>query len=148
MAVPKSGKLLREQAAAADKLSAIIPEDDTTLVYAPGEAIKIKEVPCCNDFVALLQFRVESSIQLDEKSAYKNEGMVVGVGPGLPNGNGGRCPSQLTIGEVVSFYGNPTLTITPNAGAFAGRKIVMVPERSVICKLPPVPFERVDEEKS
>jgi hypothetical protein len=140
---PKSQKLLREELKNANQAQQSILPEEPVKVYGPGEKIKIKEVLCCNDFVAILQFRIQSNIQLDEKLAYKNEGMVVGRGPGLPGPDGKRVPSQLALGDVISFFGNATMALTPTSGHYAGQKVIFLPERSVICKLPKVPFEVV-----
>lgn len=140
MSIPKSQKLLRAE------MKAAVPEipEEVIQVVMGDEPIKIKNVPCLNDFVAILQFRVKSSIELGD-TGYKQEGMVTGFGPGLPTASGTRCPSQLKLGKVISFFGQPTLTLSPKSGVFAGRKVVIVPERNLICYLPQVPFEIVDE---
>jgi hypothetical protein len=142
MPPPKSQKLLREETKER-KDQPSLSDGPPPKVYAPGEVILIKEVPCYNDFVAILQFRIslESNLILDEKVAYKNEGMVVGFGPGLPGLDGKRVPSQLELGDVVSFYGNPTLALQPKSGHYAGSKVVFLSERTMICKLPKVAFE-------
>lgn len=144
MPPPKSQKLLREEVS--KTLPSVLPEPDTIPVLAAGEPLKIKEVVCCNDFVAILQFRIQSNLELGD-TGYKQEGMVVGFGPGLPTASGNRCPSQLSMGDVVTFFGNPTLTLEPKNGLYAGRKIIVIPERSIICHLPKVPFEVVKEDK-
>lgn len=145
---PKSGKLQREEEAATAERAALRAAAENAppaKVYAPGETIPVKKIKTFNDFVAILQFRIETTaIIVEGKEAYRNEGMVVGVGPGLPNGNGLRCPSQLNVGDVVAFYGNPTITLNPASGIFAGQKIVIVPERAILCGLNPVPFKVVE----
>jgi len=143
MAMPKSQKLLRDEAA---KSKHDVADTIPIPVLASGEPLKIKEIKCCNDFVAILQFRMQSSLELGD-TGYKQEGMVVGVGPGLPTASGARCPSQLSIGDVVTFFGNPTLTLEPRNGLYSGRKIVIIPERSFICHLPKIPYEVCDENK-
>lgn len=105
--------------------------------------VKIKPIKCCNDFVAILQTEVKSTIELADTNKFSNEGIVVGVGPGLPT-NGIRCASQLAIGDVVSFFGNPSMVLTPSSGLYSGRRVVIYPERSIICHLPPIDFVVVD----
>jgi co-chaperonin GroES (HSP10) len=148
MPPPKSQKLLREESAAAEREAdrRQAEREATVKVYKPGEEIPVKKVRTFNDFVAILQFRVESSILMTGNHGYKNEGMVVGVGPGLPGSDGKRVPSQLQIGDVVSFYGNPTTALEPKSGVYAGQKIIIVPERAVICGLKAVPFKIVEDE--
>lgn len=152
MPPPKSQKLLREETKIAEqeaeRKQAIAEREVAIKVYAPGEEIPVKRVRCFNDFVAILQFRVESKILVTGKDSFKNEGMVVGVGPGLPGPDGKRVPSQLTLGDVVTFYGNPITALEPKTGVYAGQKIIIIPERSVICGLPKVPFRIVDSEGS
>lgn len=146
MPPPKSQKLLREQTEAdAVRQQAKESRDETIKVYQPGEEIPIKRVKCYNDYVAILQFRVESTILTVGDHGFKNEGMVVGVGPGLPAADGRRVQSQLNLGDIVTFYGNPITALEPKSGVYQGQKIIIVPERSVICGLKPVPFKMVDE---
>lgn len=142
MPPPKSAKL-RDQLTQSAAPAA--PEASTVKVFAPGEEIPVKKVTCYNDFVAILQFRIQSNIILED--SFKNEGMVVGVGPGIPGPGGMRVPSQLKLGDVVSFYGNPTTALEPKSGVFAGQKIIIIPERAVMVGLPPVPFREVTEVK-
>ncbi len=147
MAIPKTQKLLRAESEAADKRAAAQAEPaDVVKVYAPGEEIPVKRVKTYNDFVAILQFRVESSILMTGNHGFKNEGMVVGVGPGLPGSDGKRVQSQLSLGDVVTFYGNPVTALEPKSGVYAGQKVIIVPERAIICGLAPVPFKLVEAE--
>lgn len=140
MPPPKSSKLLREEAKPpAEPLDLELAIAGVMTGYDPDAEIAIREVVCCNDFVAILQFRIVSTLEL-AGTQFKSEGMVVGVGPGLPSGMGQRTPSQLTLGDVISFYGQPILTIDAQTGPYAGKRIVIVSERFVICKLKPVPF--------
>jgi len=137
MPPPKSQKLLSASKVA--ELPVEPPQDQVLKTYQPGEAIPVKPVRCFNDFVAILQFKIESSVLMAGET-FKQEGMVVGVGPGLPTNDGNRCPSQLKIGDVVVFYGNPTTKMEPKSGVYAGQRVVIVPERSVICALKDTPF--------
>lgn len=143
---PKSRVMVEGQQRAAD-LRTAVPQDTSPLakVYEDNESIPVKRVTCYNDFVAILQFRVKSSIILDEGSSLKNEGMVIGVGPGLPGPDGKRVPSQLKEGDVVLFYGNPTTSINANSGVYKDQRVVIVPERAVICGLRKRPFHMVEE---
>lgn len=113
-------------------------------VFEPGQEIPIKEIECFNDSVAILQFRISSKLELTS-SQFKQEGMVVGVGPGLPTSTGTRCPSQLKLGKVVSFYGTPAAAIEPAAGVYKGQRIIIITERMVLTGLPEVPFRIVEE---
>jgi hypothetical protein len=140
--IPKS-KTLR-QIESEKSAQQVADQSPPVVAYDPGQKIKIKKVECFNDFVAILQFRIHvNGIELGD-SGFKQEGMVVGFGPGLPSTNGTRCPSQLSLGKVVAFYGNPVTSMEPKQGLFAGHKIIMVSERNIICGLPPVEFEIVE----
>jgi co-chaperonin GroES (HSP10) len=141
MAIPKSAKLLKEEAAEPKprKLIYDIQEEDTT------GPIKIKPVDCLNDFVAVLLFRIKSDIELPEMQKYKNEGVVVGVGPGLPDNSGGRIKTQLKIGDVVVFMErNVVMEINTANDPYKGQRIIILSERNLICKLPPVEFTLVN----
>jgi len=144
MATPKSAKLLREEATDSDRGEDIYipssfmvetPED-------PSGPIEIREIPCLNEFVAILLFRIKSDIVMPDKQQYRNEGIVVGIGPGLPDGVGGRVITQLQLGDVVLFQDrNIVLDITSDKPPYKGQKVVIISERSLICKLPPVEFK-------
>jgi hypothetical protein len=143
MMIPKA-KTLRQQEEATKPQ---IPVSEPVSVFETSGPIQVKQVTCFNDFVAVLQFRIQTSTNIElGEAGFKQEGMVVGTGPGLPNGGGSRCPSQLKLGDVVAFYGNPITTIKPTNGLYKGQQIVVVPERAVICQLPSVPFEIVKDE--
>lgn len=141
MAIPKSAKLLKEEAAEpkARKLIYDIQEEDTV------GPVRIKPVDCLNDFVAVLLFRIKSDIELPEMQRYKNEGVVVGIGPGVPDNNGSRIKSQLKIGDVVVFMErNIVMEINSSNDPYKGQRIIILSERNLICKLPPVEFKLVD----
>jgi co-chaperonin GroES (HSP10) len=117
-----------------------------TEIFSDGP-IKIREVPCYNDFAAILQFEInlEGGLELPGESKLKPEGLVVGVGPGLAQ-NGARTPSQLKVGDVVLFQPNQVVTtINSQSGVYAGKTVRIIPERAIFCKLQPVPYEVVNE---
>lgn len=141
----QSNKLKLELEADVNKKSIILPSlnDEDPADSGP---IRIKKIECLNEFVAILVTTVESTIQLTESSKFKNEGIVVGVGPGLPDGSGGRTPSQLVIGDVVLFKdNNVAMQLDPDNGFYRNKRIVIISERSLICKLPKRDFELVDQ---
>lgn len=143
MAIAKSAKLIKElEAQAAQPAPLFVPNDEST-ADASG-VIKIKPVDCLNEFIAILLFRIQSDIALPDQQLYKNEGVVVGIGPGLPDGNGGRVKSQLALGDVVVFSDrNIVMDINPNKPPYRGQRIVIISEKSLICKLPSVKYELV-----
>ena len=113
-----------------------------TPVFSDGP-IMIREVPCYNDFVAILQFEInlEGGLELPGESKLKPEGLVVGIGPGLAQ-NGGRTPSQMNIGDVVLFQPSQVVTtINSQSGVYAGKTVRIIPERAIFCKLQPVSYE-------
>ena len=141
----QSNKLKLELEADAKKKSIILPSITGEDVVDSGP-IKIKKIECLNEFVAILVTTVESTIQLTESSKFKNEGIVVGVGPGLPDGSGGRAASQLAVGDVVLFKdNNVAMQLDPDNGFYRNKRIVIISERSLICKLPKRDFELVDQ---
>jgi co-chaperonin GroES (HSP10) len=102
------------------------------------EEVLVRPVDCQNDFVAILQKKIETTIQLtDNDGQFKNEGLVVGVGPGVSDGAGGRLSLTISVGDYVMFgERNIVATLQPADGTYAGRKVVIVSERNIICKLP------------
>lgn len=139
MTIPKSKSMLEQSA----NEEPIISVEEIESMADDDSPIKVKPIICCNEFIAILQFKLKTSIDLGE-GGFKNEGMVIGVGPGISTGGPVRLESQLSIGDVVVFYGNPVLTLSPDAGVYKGDKIIIISERSVICKMAPVPFEIID----
>lgn len=140
MAILKSAKLLREE----------ITESRTPLADynikkdKQNGIIKILPIKCLNDFIAILQFKVECDISLPDDQLYKNEGIVVGVGPGLPDNAGGRVKSQLEIGDVVLFSNrNVAMDISTEVEPYKDKRLIIISEKNLICKLPSVPFEMV-----
>ncbi len=142
MAIPKSAKLVREEGNQRDSIPSVLITDTKPDL---GGLIKIREIQCLNDFIAILLFRVKSDIQLPDAQQYRNEGIVVGIGPGLPDGNGGRVLTQLKIGDVVLFQDrNVVIDINSDKPPYRGQRVVIISERSLICKLPPVEFEIIN----
>jgi len=127
-----------------DKLNA---QEEVDTPVAPsalmeGEAnarsvVQIREVECLNDFVAILVFEHDSGsiVVPDSESKYKNEGIVVGVGCGLPDNAGGRTKSQLEIGDVVMFGKNVIMEIASDSPPYAGHRVVLMSEKNTLCKL-------------
>lgn len=140
---PKSAKLLREELQGVDtraplQLIGVEEEPD----YGP---VKIRRIDCLNEFVAVLLFRVKSDIQLPNNQQYRNEGVVVGIGPGLPDGAGGRVQTQLQLGDVVMFQDRSIiLDINSNTPPYKNQRVVMISEKSLIARLPKIEFQIVE----
>jgi len=134
MAVPKSEKLQREEEQG-QKSDA--PSSLAVATPAQDGPVQVREVQCLNDFVAILQFEIESTIEMpDADSKYKNEGLVVGVGPGVADGSGSRLKPSVAVGDVVMFGArNIIATIASDSPPYAGRKVVIVSERNLLCRL-------------
>jgi len=115
------------------------PKGAKTLVAKVDESvIIIKPVVCHNNYVAILQTEIESAIQLaGTEGQYKNEGVVIGVGPGLSDGNGGRLPLSVNLGDYVMIGSkNHVATLMPDNGHYKGKKVVIVSENNIICEIP------------
>lgn len=130
---PKSAKLQREEAAAETSTPFLAPKPEK-----PTGPIRVRRIDCCNDFVAVLQTQVETSIELAGTEAkFKNEGLVVGVGPGVSDGAGGRLKPCVEIGDYITFGGrNIVQRIESNSPPYKGMTVVILSERNVISKLP------------
>jgi co-chaperonin GroES (HSP10) len=80
-------------------------------------------------------------------NVYKNEGLVIGVGPGIA-ADGQRVPSQFEIGDRVYFSSKHIhIALEQDSDFYDGfyhdSDVFILIERNVICKLPPIPFEVV-----
>jgi co-chaperonin GroES (HSP10) len=109
--------------------------------------ILIREVPCCNEFVAILQFHYESAsgIELPGETSLKPEGMIVGVGPGIAQ-FGSRIKSQLSLGDVVMFLPKQvSASIDSKSGPYAGRTVRILSEKAILCKLQPISFNVIND---
>jgi co-chaperonin GroES (HSP10) len=137
MPIPKSDKLSKEESQEGPqevKAPAALATADPT----QEGPVRIREVQCLNDFVAVLQSSSQSSIAVpDQSSLYKNEGIVVGVGPGIGDGHGGRLEPTVKIGDVVMFgERNIAAMLESDKPPYAGHRVVIVAERNLLCKLP------------
>lgn len=142
MAIPKSKVLItsenngREEQTQSAVLKTVGKSSETKL--------KIRPVGCCNDFVAVLQSEIDTFLALgSSEEKYRNEGIVVGIGPGISDGVGGRLKLTVNVGDYVMFGAkNIVTTIQPDNGPYAGKKVAILSERNIICKLPnPIQFE-------
>lgn len=143
MAIPKSDKLVKEdKSKTGTSLPSFITNPEPE-VQTSGP-IKIREVMCCNDYVAILLFMEKSTIALPEEQKHKNEGVVIGVGPGVPAADGTRTPSQLRLGDVVMFLPKNIITevaVDSSKSVYKDQRIVILSERSILTKLLPVEVE-------
>ncbi len=146
MDIPQTQKLANEELTSVQATAIeILPPVPPKPTAGP---VKIRPIACCNEFVAVLRSEVESTIELGA-GKMKDEGVVVGVGPGVPLtghiGSGYRVPSQLAIGDVVMLQDRSVVTkIKSDAGPYAGREVVILSERNILAKLRTVEFEIVE----
>ena len=95
----------------------------------------LHEINVCNDFVAILQSEIKLGIAMpNDDSKYKNEGIVVGIGPAVHQGLNNQI---IKFGNYVMFGPRNIITrIIPNNGSYRDKSIVIVSEKNVICELP------------
>lgn len=140
MVIPKSSKLAQLEAEAHDGTRLIL--SNISLDNEIESVIRIREIPCLNDFVAILVSKRASDIALPEAQKFKNEGIVVGIGPGLPDNNGSRVKTQLQLGDVVLFSERSiAMEIDSDKPPYKNKRVIIIQEKSLICKLPPVEFQ-------
>lgn len=140
--IPKSEKLRAEEAEQSTQTGPATFLEERPVDDGP---IKIRVVPCCNEFVAILRFSIDSTVALPDGRQYKNEGIIIGVGPGLPAADGSRCPSQFNIGDVVMFQDRNVLTeVQSNKPPYQGKSVIIMSERNILCKLPTVDYEIIE----
>lgn len=136
MPIPKSKVLEQLETHPVMDLKPLIDSEDQNMTK--GCTVKIKPVKCHNNYVAILQTQIETTIQLaGTDGQYKNEGLVIGVGPGLSDGNGGRLPLSVEVGDYVMIGAkNYVATLMPDNGHYKGQKVVIVAENNIICDVP------------
>ena len=142
--IPKSDKLVKEESVK-HACKREVCEHKKKDLTATSDMHIIKQVSMLNEFVAIKMFEVKSDLALPDERRFKNEGIIVGVGTGLPDGSGGRCPSQLNIGDVVLFPEKNVLTyLNVSSYPYENAKIAIMSERNLLCKLDPVSYKLVD----
>ena len=114
--IPESSAIIREQR--------LVKEDKSNTW---------PEVKCCNEWIAIVKLEqtVSKVVIPDGCDTGTNVGIVVGVGPGMPNG-GNRVPSQFKHGDKIMWYN--TTPIQMSYPGFA-QPVYLLPERSIVCIL-------------
>lgn len=136
----KSKKLHLEESIHSDAVPSIVTNARPAGIT--DAVIKIRPIHCCNDHCAIMRFEYKTDISVPEGALQRNEGIVVGVGPGVPGPNGARTPSQLQLGDVVMFRDRDVITKIESASPpYEHKQVVIMSERSLLCKLQPVEFE-------
>jgi co-chaperonin GroES (HSP10) len=139
MTIPKTSVLLQsENAGREEQTRAAAVKSAAPPAASDKPILQIRPVECTNDFVAVLQSELETFLALsDSEERYRNEGLVVGVGPGVADGAGGRLKPCVNVGDYVMFGAkNIVATIHANSGSYADKKVVILSERNILCKLP------------
>jgi len=135
MPIPQNKTLqtLCEEEVATDKSSVFVSD-----VKGCDKNVIIKPVKCHNNYVAILLSTIESTIELPGTDGqFKNEGLVIGVGPGIADGNGGRLAPTVNLGDYVMIGArNHVATLVPDSGHYKGQKVVIVVENNIICDVP------------
>lgn len=104
---------------------------------AHADVIQIKPIECYNDNVAIILFEnvQTEGLELPENVRFSDEGIIIGVGPGLPN-SVGRTPLHCKVGETVIIDPRSGKNAHEGSAAsfYAGKRIVFTIERNLICK--------------
>lgn len=116
-------------------------------VLPPQEnVVQIAPIVTFNEWVVIQPFNLDTNILLPANADYRNVGIVVGKSETVLAPNGARVPSVLNYGDVVLFQKKAVVgEMAINKEPYAGKKLVMLSERNIICKLPAVPFKLLDE---
>lgn len=135
MPIPKSEKLASESTGEnsyyMDAPTAhLMPASHESLYES--EVLQIKELFPLNDMVAILLESADTTIVLQDKDRFKNEGVVVGVGP---------LTSQVALGDVVLFPERSPQVLDISEGFYKGKRMVLVSERNMLMKLKSIKVE-------
>jgi co-chaperonin GroES (HSP10) len=140
MSIPKSKVLLEKEQneqsieLSTDQATPIAQLNSTDSPFCEPNLTELPEpVQCCNDFVAILQFKVPTSLAIAD--TFKNEGIVVGVGPGVSDGAGGRLPPCVSVGDHVMFGERNIVATVDFPVADESNRMIIVSERNIICKV-------------
>ncbi len=114
-------------------------------VVKKDKVIKIAPIRTFNDWVILMPFNIDTNLELQADSQYRDVGIVVGKSETMMTPHGEFVPSRLRWGQVIWFQkksvvGELGITKEP----YAGRRLILLSEKNVICELPAVPFEVLD----
>ena len=135
--IPKSDKLVAEESTGGYNLEGPTAYMEPNIPIVHGSAKrKIKELYPYNDYVAVWVDPVDTAIVLSDKEQYKNEGVVVGVGPQVKN---------VTVGDMITFHDRAITTLTPSSGFYAKERILLINEHSCLLKIKIVDIEKVVE---
>lgn len=136
MAIPKSEKLQAESAATSIFVEGPSAYMDVEQPKVHGDNRELKQVYPLNDMIAIWVETSSSSLMLSDKDKYKNEGVVIGVGP---------LATQVNIGDLVLFPSNaPHQTFSSSSGFYEGERIILMSEKMLLMKLKTINFTLVN----
>lgn len=134
--IPKTEKLLVEE----NTVSSSIEGPSAYMEPKPeihSNAFRdIKPLRPLNDYVAVWLEANNTTIVLSEGDKYKNEGVVVGIGPNV---------KHVKMGDVVAFTGRALHVIEPTGGFYKNEKILLMTENSCLMVLKTIDFNLVSE---
>ena len=125
MAMPKSEKLVKEEAASEVAFYNLHEEPVKTAKIDPT---KLPAVRCLNEFVALLPYyQTSSTIHLPGEGLKSDEGLVVGVGDQVTN---------VEVGDAVKYsVKHVAHSMTFDSGAYKDLKVLLLSVKSLYCKV-------------
>lgn len=107
---------------------------------------KIAPITTVNDWVVVIPFVIEAGILLPNTADYRNIGIVVGCSSSVPRGEV-LGPSALKHGDVVLFQKKSVVgEMAINQDPYLGKRLIILSERNIFCKLPKVKYEILDYE--
>lgn len=128
--IPLSAKAQKEESKQASAKPYKYSTCGFTVDESASKKIIIKPIECCNDYIAVLQFEIETTIAVSTKE-YRNEGIVIGRNP----------DSKFNLGDVLLFNKNIVTALSFDKHPYEGKKLLILQERNVLCRLPSIEFE-------
>lgn len=141
MELAKSRKLRADEAA--DDAKVDVPLSIPT--QQRDDIIRIRPIETLNEFVIVMPFTLETNILLPSNAEYQPYGIVVGSSLTIMAPDGSRVASVLRPGDVVRFWERNIVDQdykTPDP-LYANRRLILLSERGILTRLPPVPFELI-----
>jgi len=140
MQIPMSKKAALEQDA---KRSAVEVEHQ---IHKHDDIIKIIPIVTINDWVVIIPFVLETNLILPMNADYRNVGIVVGRSESIMSHSGQFVCSRLMIGDVVLFQKKSVVAeMAISQYPYKDKRLIIISERNVVCKLPSVKFEIISD---
>jgi hypothetical protein len=136
MAIPKSDKLAAESIVLSSSMDGPTAYMSATIPVVHGDHREIKQLYPLGEMIAIWQEANGTSIMLSDRDKYKNEGVVVGVGPNS---------TQVALGDVVLFpdKASPHI-IDSDSGFYQNERIILISERNLLMKLRSIDYKLVN----